>query len=694
MQYGARPLRSTRRLENKLGERPTWYRITNAASAAVPTQVSIYDEIGFYGVAAGEFMADLKGVNGDIELHINSPGGDVHDGIAIFNQLKQRSGQIHVIIDGLAASAASFIAQAASPGKLEICPHAQMMVHNGFSMAIGDANDLRKTADLLDDITGEIAAIYAERTGRPVDFWLGQMADETWYTDKAAVAVGLADAIHGQQATAAEWDLSVFAHAPLIINADGNHGPMKGEHSHMHPAYGAQGGDKMHSHPHTHDGDANHGHHKTTVTAPDDGDDTDGASNQLDTVYCPAQYSRGYGETVQCPKCRLFNTTDAKFCDPCGTKLVGRTDVAEVGPGGQLMTGRPGVRNADGPADLGDGWVCDPDGTVRFDPDGDGDDDSTPEGDSDHDYWSADGDQIQDIPDRPEHDGASIGNAAGGDGQEDDEHYPDGTKKPFPGAAPPFKKKKPAADDRSLFPVLNADVDNSPWDASKAWHNGAESDDPAKFYAGICAGRKAGDPSTQAAWALPYKYHPGDPPNAAGVKNALSRLPQTQGLTNAEEAKATLQKAMKVVNPDYDPDAEADLAVDMGLIATVLTIPEPAVDHGGWNPAAALALAAKSGDPAAFYAGICAGRRHGDPATSGAWALPYRYTPGSAPNARAVRAALAELPYLDDLANTAEARAVLDKAMRTISPGTVPDDEIDPGLLEAAFALGLKGAGQ
>ena len=98
-----------------------------------------------------------------------------------------------------------------------------------------------------------------------------------------------------------------------------------------------------------------------------------------------------------------------------------------------------------------------------------------------------------------------------------------------------------------------ASVDNSPWDAAKAWANGAASDDPAAFYGGICAGRKAGDPKTQEAHALPYKYTPSSAPNAAGVRNALSRLPQTQGLTNAAEAKALLERLMKQVNPDYEP---------------------------------------------------------------------------------------------------------------------------------------------
>jgi hypothetical protein len=100
-------------------------------------------------------------------------------------------------------------------------------------------------------------------------------------------------------------------------------------------------------------------------------------------------------------------------------------------------------------------------------------------------------------------------------------------------------------------------VDNSAWDAGQAWSNGASSDDPAAFYDGICAGKKAGDPATQAAHALPHHYHPSDPPNAAGVKNSLSRLPQTQGLTNKAAAQAHLEAHMKVINPDYEPSSKS-----------------------------------------------------------------------------------------------------------------------------------------
>lgn len=157
-------------------------------------------------------------------------------------------------------------------------------------------------------------------------------------------------------------------------------------------------------------------------------------------------------------------------------------------------------------------------GSGTYDPDGDGDDDSTAEGDTDHDFV-----------------------------------MPDGS--PGPAA---LSEDRLWAVYRLAVRDAGGKVDNSPWDGSKAMSNGAAADDPAAFYEGICAGRKEGDPKLQSSWALPYKYAPGDPPNAAGVKNALARLPQTEGLTNEAEAKKTLEAAMKVVNPDYEPEDSGD----------------------------------------------------------------------------------------------------------------------------------------
>lgn len=266
---GARPLRSTRRITN-LGQRPGWFNIRNAAEDdSGPLMVHIYDEIGMWGVSAQDFIRDLAQRAGDIELHVNSPGGDIFDGIAIYNLLKQRTEEITCIVDGLAASAASFIIQAASPGKLFVSPHAQVMIHDGFAMAIGNAADMRQTADLLDKASENIASIYAERTGRDVSYWRAAMKAETWYSDQEAVDAGLADSIHGVEGVAASWDLSVFNLGPRLRGAAA-HPPHTGRHTHSHPAFGHHGDgssegseSETHEHEHEHNNDNNHDHHQT-----------------------------------------------------------------------------------------------------------------------------------------------------------------------------------------------------------------------------------------------------------------------------------------------------------------------------------------------------------------------------------------------------------------------------------------------
>lgn len=178
------------------------------------------------------------------------------------------------------------------------------------------------------------------------------------------------------------------------------------------------------------------------------------------------------------------------------------------------------------------------DGKWVFDPDNDGDDDSTASGDSDHDYWDPDGNQLKSIPPDP-------------DGKQG---------KPLP----PKQSAKAIRKANAAHPeVYNAGVDTSDWDGGKAMANGAASDNPATFYAAICAGKKAGDPKLQSSWALPYKYTPSSAPNAAGVKNALARISQTEGLTNKAAAQALLEKLMKQVNPDYDPSAKMDAIVNV-----------------------------------------------------------------------------------------------------------------------------------
>jgi len=177
------------------GKRGGWYSITNLSQSEA--EVYIYDEIGFWGVTASEFMNDLAGITASkITLRINSPGGDVFDGIAIFNAVKRHPAECNVYVDGLAASAASFIAMAGD--SVTMSPHSQMMIHEAAGLVIGPADDMRKMADILDKSSDNIASIYAEKAGGTTEEWRAKMRDETWFSDSEAVEAGLADRIDGE----------------------------------------------------------------------------------------------------------------------------------------------------------------------------------------------------------------------------------------------------------------------------------------------------------------------------------------------------------------------------------------------------------------------------------------------------------------------------------------------------------------
>ncbi len=185
----------------------TWYSIANKVDG--PTQVHIYDEIGYVGVTAQQFTSDILNIKGPIEVHLNTPGGEVFDGIAIYNCLKQR-GDVTIIVDSLAASIGSVIAQAGNPtimGK-----NSQMMIHDGFGMTVGNAADMREMADVLDKTSDNIASIYAERTGKPASAWRDVMRNETWFSAEEAVAAGLADKVQGSEQVN-KFDLSIFRNA-------------------------------------------------------------------------------------------------------------------------------------------------------------------------------------------------------------------------------------------------------------------------------------------------------------------------------------------------------------------------------------------------------------------------------------------------------------------------------------------------
>jgi ATP-dependent protease ClpP protease subunit len=177
-----------------------WYAISETENDTA--EISIYDEIGGWGISAKEFLGELSKLKGKhIHLRINSPGGSVVEGTAIFNALRRHQGGVTVHIDALAASMASVIAMAGMP--VYMADNALLMVHNPWTITAGDSDELRKEADLLDKLKASIRNAYQRKTGLPEDQLQGMMDAETWLDSVDAVALGFVDAIEEGVAAAA-----------------------------------------------------------------------------------------------------------------------------------------------------------------------------------------------------------------------------------------------------------------------------------------------------------------------------------------------------------------------------------------------------------------------------------------------------------------------------------------------------------
>lgn len=189
----------------------SWYTIRARTSG---TEVLIYDEIGAYGVTAKGFLAELGALPGDaaIDLRLNSPGGSVFDAVAIYNALKRHAGDITVWIDGIAASAASYIAMA---GDTIIMPeNAFLMIHDPSGLVMGTAEDMRSTAEALDKVKGSLIQGYAAKSGKSDDEIAALMAAETWLDAKDALDFGFVDRIAEPVKLAASFDVARFRNAP------------------------------------------------------------------------------------------------------------------------------------------------------------------------------------------------------------------------------------------------------------------------------------------------------------------------------------------------------------------------------------------------------------------------------------------------------------------------------------------------
>ena len=192
----------------------SWYTIRAWSSG---TEVLIYDEIGAYGVSAKGFLADLSALpdGAPIDLRLNSPGGSVFDAVAIYNALKRHSGDITVWIDGIAASAASYIAMAGD--EIVMPENAFLMIHDPSGLVMGTAADMREMADTMDKIAGSMVRGYAGRSGRSEEEIAALMAAETWFDAEAAIAAGLATRMVEPVRIAASFDIAAFRNAPPIL---------------------------------------------------------------------------------------------------------------------------------------------------------------------------------------------------------------------------------------------------------------------------------------------------------------------------------------------------------------------------------------------------------------------------------------------------------------------------------------------
>jgi ATP-dependent Clp endopeptidase proteolytic subunit ClpP len=199
-------------------DKSDWYKIKNL-SGSKSAEVTIYDEIGQFGITAHDFVNDIQSISCEtMTVHLNTPGGDVFDGLTIYNALKQHPAEVTVVVDGLAASIGSVIAMAGD--RVVMAKTATMMIHDAWTVGLGNAADMRKTADLLDKTSDNLARVYAERTGTESEDWRTKMREETWFSADEAVEAGLADEVQSSgKKVQNKFDLSNYGYdkAPASV---------------------------------------------------------------------------------------------------------------------------------------------------------------------------------------------------------------------------------------------------------------------------------------------------------------------------------------------------------------------------------------------------------------------------------------------------------------------------------------------
>ncbi|APW38978.1 hypothetical protein RD110_18665 [Rhodoferax koreense] len=187
----------------------------------------IYDVIdAWWGVSAAQVAPAIAALDPSTTLHlrINSPGGDVFEGRAIRTAIQQFRGKTIAHIDGLAASAATTIADAAD--EIEIAEGGFYMIHNGWTFAMGNKHEMRKNAELLDKVDAAIVADYARRTGLDVKQLADWMDAETWFSADESIEHGFANRLAtlpdkagdgANNASSRKWNLTAFDRTPKAL---------------------------------------------------------------------------------------------------------------------------------------------------------------------------------------------------------------------------------------------------------------------------------------------------------------------------------------------------------------------------------------------------------------------------------------------------------------------------------------------
>lgn len=188
----------------------SWYSISARAASA---DVYILDEIGAFGVTAKTFIDDLGAIGGKpFVLHVNSPGGDMFEATAIHNAIDTYPANVTGVVEGVAASAGSFVLMAAD--RIVMPANSMMMIHEASVGVVGGVEDMNEASRLLAALNKNMANAYAARSGMAVEQIAALMAATSWFTAEEAMALGFADEVRPAVRVAASFDLSKWPNAP------------------------------------------------------------------------------------------------------------------------------------------------------------------------------------------------------------------------------------------------------------------------------------------------------------------------------------------------------------------------------------------------------------------------------------------------------------------------------------------------